>query len=97
MGICWSEPPVAPVQTTYTTKPTAPPYQAPMDTYPPPIYNPQYTYAVKPQEQVYYQYPVVYQQQYPVQQPQRQVSPATAFVGGLVLASIVDDILDPCE
>ena len=66
MGICWSEPPVAPVQSRspiYPEKPT--PYQPPVTQYPPQYYNSQYTYAVKPQpqpQQVYYQYP---QQQYP--------------------------------
>lgn len=85
---------------------TAPPYQyqPPMTQYPP-QYNPQYNYAVKPGEQVYYQYPqqnaqqYTYAYQYPQQYPpqQRQVSPVTAFVGGLVMGAIVEDILDPTE
>jgi hypothetical protein len=81
--------------TTYNQKvvPTAPLYQPPMTQYPP-TYNPNYTYAVQPQ-QVYYQYPQqpMYQQ-YP---PQRQTSPVTAFVGGMVLGAVVEDILDPTE
>lgn len=115
MGVCWSEPSVAPshpVQTRspmYTEKvvPTAPVYQPPLTQYPP-QYNPQYTYAMKPDQQIYQQQQTVYYQQpyqmayqqYPVQQvypQQRQTSPATAFVGGLVLGTIVDDIFDPTE
>lgn len=85
--------------------PTAPVYQPPLTQYPP-QYNAQYTYAVKPEQQTYYQpqqtvyyhqpYQAVYSQQYAMQQ-QRQTSPATAFVGGLVLGALVEDILDPTE
>lgn len=110
MGSCWSEPPVASVQKqspVYAEKviPTAPPmYQPPQNQYS------QYTYAVKPQQQqIVYQYPQQqymaypyqqYQQQYVQQYPPQQrttTSPATAFVGGLVLGAVLEDILDPTE
>ena len=101
MGICWSEPPAKQV---VAVLPTAPP---PQNYMPPPSYNPNYTYAVKPQEQMYYGYPQQYQQQYPQQyvqyqqfpvyQPRQTVSPGTAFVGGLVVGSIIEDILDPTD
>jgi hypothetical protein len=108
MGSCWSEPPIAQAQRQtpiYTEKiaPTAPPMN-------------QYTYAVKPGQQMVYpqqqyvaypyqqyqqqyfqqQYP---QQQYPPQQypPQQQMGAGTAFVGGLILGAVVEDILDPIE
>ena len=113
MGICWSEPPNAQAQRQtpiYTEKiaPTAPPMN-------------QYTYAVKPGQQMVYpqqqyvaypyqQYQQQYfQQQYPQQQyPQQQYPPqqypqqqqmgaGTAFVGGLILGTVVEDILDPIE
>lgn len=101
MGLCWSEPPVAPVQTrtVYIEKPIA---SAPPQPYTQPQ---QYTYAVKP-GQMYYQYqPPIYQQyeqqyqQQPYYRPQQQTqtSPATAFVGGLVLGAIAEDLLDPME
>jgi hypothetical protein len=78
----------------------------------------QYTYTVKPEQQIGYQYQYP-QQQYPQQQyaaypyqqyQQQYVQPyppqqrptaggnaATAFVGGLVLGAVIEDILDPTE
>lgn len=108
MGICWSgavaEPPVKHIA---TITPTAPPARQYL---PPPQYNPNYTYAVNPpQPPMYYSYPQqpythVYQQQpYPQQyvqayaQQRQTTSPAAAFVGGLVLGSVVEDILDPTD
>jgi hypothetical protein len=113
MGICWSEPPVrqVPVVASYGQQckrcgiwnandycekclqqnamsyiaPSAPPMQ------------PQYTYAVMPQQQQqmysYYQRPYVVAQ--PQQQPQMGVG--TAMVGGFVMGAIMDDILDPID
>jgi hypothetical protein len=108
MGLCWSEPPVQPVTTQQRyvvespLKPSAPPYYQP-PVYPPPGYNPgynpqvypnyqnpQYTYAVMPQQQQQ-----MYQQQIYQQQQQNRVSPGTAFVGGLVMGAVLEDILDP--
>jgi hypothetical protein len=80
--------------------PSAPPYQPPLTQYPPPPYQQNYTYAVKPQEQmIYYQnYPQTYAYQYNQQQPQqRQMNAGAAFVGGLVLGTVMEDILDPCD
>jgi hypothetical protein len=107
MGICWSDPPPPPnTMRTYVVeappmKPSAPPmYPPPM--YPPqgyqqPVYqNPQYTYATMPQQQ--YQVPQVQQvyTTYPAyQQQQNRTSPGTAFVGGLVLGAVLEDIMDP--
>ncbi len=113
MGICWSEPPVrqVPVVASYGQQckrcgvwnandycekclqqnamsyiaPSAPPMQ------------PQYTYAVMPQQQqqmyAYYQRPYVVA---PPQPPQ-QMGVGTAVVGGLVMGALVDDILDPMD
>ena len=107
MGICWSEPPVQPNQGKVVMAPVV---SAPISSAPP--YQPYYTYAVKPEDpysqyppQLQYTYaypqPQQYQQQYVVQQyPQQQrqqMSPATAFIGGMVLGAVVDDILDPCD
>ncbi len=104
MGLCWSEPPVAPVQRAYVVEnpksvATAPPYNPPS----------QYTYAVYPpqqqqypqqqypqqQQQYYYSQQVYPQQVYYQQQQQNRVSPAGAFVGGLVLGAVMEDIIDP--
>ena len=70
MGLCWSEPerqaPSMQPATSYV-QPSAPPY------------NPNYTYAVKPQPQIYYQQQYVQpqqqyiQQQYPQQQYQQYI------------------------
>ena len=89
--------------------PTAPPYQPPMNQ----NQYAQYTYAVKPQQQytqyppqlqytyAYPQYTQQYQQQYVVQQypPQQRptAGPVTAFVGGMLMGAIAEDILDPTE
>ncbi len=110
MGICWSGEP--------EPRPRQVPVQYAVPTAPPAQYNPNYTYAVKPEQTMYYQapqqypqqyaqqypqqYPQQYAQQYPQQyqvyQPQRQtMSPGTAFVGGLVLGAVVEDILDPMD
>lgn len=106
MGICWSEPPEPPAKqrTISTVHPSAPPL----------VYNPNYTYAVKAQQQYpqqqylqqqypqqYYppqQYQQQYIQQYPQQyvyQQQRQVGTGTAFVGGVVMGSILENMMDP--
>jgi hypothetical protein len=99
MGLCWSEPPVAPVQRTYVVenpKASAPPMPA--------YQNPNYTYAMPPQQQWQPQQQQQQQPQYvpnyqvyPYQQQQQQnrVSPAGAFLGGLVVASVLDNIMDP--
>lgn len=93
MGICWSEPPASPPQRTYVVenpKASAPPVYAV-----PAYQNPQYTYAIPPpqqSQQYYYPYaqPVMY-----APQQQNRMSPAAAFVGGLVVASVLDDMMDP--
>ena len=111
MGVCWSEPPVAttaPVQTKPMNSPSAPPYAyAVKDPQQQTVYY-QYAYPQQQQQQQqYYSYQYPPQQyppqqyppqQYPPQQypPQQQTSAATAFVGGLLLGSIVEDMLDPC-
>ena len=104
-------PPSNTMRTTYVTeapfvKPSAPPmYPPPM--YPPqgyqqPVYqNPQYTYATMPgqmQQQYQQQVPQVQQMYttYPAYpQQQNRTSPGTAFVGGLVLGAVLEDIMDP--
>ncbi len=109
MGICWSDPPPPPhtMRTTYVTeapfvKPSAPPmYPPPM--YPPqgyqqPVYqNPQYTYATMPgqMQQQQYQVPQMYTTYPAYPQQQNRTSPGTAFVGGLVLGAVLEDIMDP--
>lgn len=107
MGICWSDP-EPPARHITTVIPTAPPVQQynPNYTYAvkqeqpmgyPQAYPQQYT------QQYTQQYPPhyiqAYPQQYQVYAPQQRqtMSPATAFVGGLVLGAIAEDILDPCD
>jgi hypothetical protein len=60
----------------------------------PPMYppQPQYTYAVMPQQQQMYSY---YQAR-PYQQSQ-QISTGSAVLGGFVLGAMTEDILDPTE
>ena len=90
--------------------PTAPPYQPPMGQnqytqytyaikpqqqypqYPPQV---QYTYAYPQYAQQYPQQYVV--QQYPAQQRPTAGPAAAAFVGGMLMGSVVEDILDPTE
>jgi hypothetical protein len=97
MGICWSAPPAVPVA-------TAVPVMAPNSMKDPekPIYHqyPQQPYPLQypypqQQQQYYVQNPYPYPQQQ--QQQQQQTSPVTAFVGGLLLGSIVEDMLDPFD
>ena len=113
MGICWSEPPVrqVPVVASYGQSckrcgvwssqdycekclqqnamsyiaPSAPPMQ------------PQYTYPVMPQQNMYtyYQRPYVVQPHHP--QPQQQMGVGTAMLGGFVLGALADNILDPTD
>ena len=108
MGVCWSDPEPQPPakQNPVTVVPSAPVYQPPYQQQYPQYsqyaqpYTPQYPYAMKPQEQmVYYQYPQQQQyfQQQMVQQRQQQMNPTTAFVGGLVLGAVAEDIFDPTE
>lgn len=118
MGLCWSEPPS--VGPSHPTGPT-PPVQRQSPIYPEKVvptaptyqqyatYNPNYTYAVRPQQEVYYQYPQqTYQQtypqygyqQYPPQQypQQRQgMSTGAAVATGFVLGAIAENLLDPTE
>lgn len=99
MGICWSDPPVQPPrQPVYIVdKASAPPY------YPP---QPQYTYAVPYQQQQMYLTPYQQQQQQQMyayyqprpQQPQQNgIGTGTAVLGGFVLGSVVNEMLDPTE
>ena len=88
---------------------TPPPSYSPSYTYAtkqqPPVYSnyPQQHYQ-QPYPQVYQQpYPQQYVQPYPpqyqvyAQQPRQTMSPGAAFVGGLVLGAVAEDILDPCD
>lgn len=111
MGLCWSEPPPPPAKqkSISTVQPSAPPlvYNPPFVGNPTISYNPNYTYAVRPQQQFYaqqqyppqmyppQQYQAMYQQYYPQQQQQRQVGTGTAFVGGMILGSVAENMLDP--
>ncbi len=51
-----------------------------------------------PQQSIYPQQPQMYAQQpyvvYP-QQPQNRIGTAEAVIGGMILGSVLDDILDP--
>lgn len=70
---------------TVKPSPSAPPYN-------PPYIAPQ-TYGYPPQPQSYAYYP-----QYMAQQPQQrqgQISTAGAVVGGFMLGSIMEDVMDP--
>jgi len=64
----------------------------------------QQPYVQQPYAQTYQQpYQQQYVQQYPpqyqvyAQQPRQTMSPGAAFVGGLVLGAVAEDILDPCD
>jgi hypothetical protein len=63
---------------------------------------PQYQQPYQQQYQQQYQqsYPQTYVQAYPQQaypQQRQTVGPGTAFVGGLVMGAMIEDILDPTE
>lgn len=90
MGLCWSEPPV---QRVYA--------------YPPPAYPPSQMDPAKPIPQGFqlpppaylYQQHQVPQQVYYAQQPyypqqQNRTTAAEGFLGGLIVASVIDDIMD---
>lgn len=106
MGICWSAPPAVPVATvlppaktvTYDMKDPEKPvyYQYPQQQYA----QQTIAYPYQQQQQYYVQNPYPPQHPYPIQQypqQQQQISPVTAFVGGMLLGSIVDDIVDPFD
>ncbi len=89
---------------------TPPPSYNPNYTYAtkqqPPVYSnfPQQPYMQQSYPQAYQQpYQQQYVQQYPpqyqvyAQQPRQTMSPGAAFVGGLVLGAVAEDILDPCD
>ena len=108
MGICWSAPPAVPVATAVPIMAANPaktvgydmkdPEKPIYHQYPQQPYPLQYAYPQQQQQQYYVQNPYPYQQ-YPQQQQQQQqqTSPVTAFVGGLLLGSIVEDMLDPFD
>ena len=64
--------------------------------------TPQYTYAVPYQQQQMYAYyhqapPLQYQPQYQQPQQQQGISTGVAVLGGFMLGSVMEDILDPNE
>jgi hypothetical protein len=91
MGLCWSDTQPLPAQQRvyYPQKqiivsPQIPPLQLPPPAYPPQQYTQQPQYVVYP-------YPHAYAQQ----QPQNRIGTAEAVIGGMILGSVLEDMMDP--
>ena len=105
MGLCWSDPPVQ--QKQASVKPSAPPAQ----TYTPPFQQqytyavkPQQVYYPYSQQQYLQQYPYAQYYQQGQMQPyalqpypprSNGIGTATAVVGGMVVGSVLENMMDP--